>query len=104
MEILINTDHNIQGSAEMKAYFKNVIAEDFDRFSEHLTRIEMKLSDENADKSSQNDKRCVLEARIKGMQPTVVTSFADTVEKAVKEASDKLKTSLDSVMGKLRTY
>ncbi|UJF30239.1 HPF/RaiA family ribosome-associated protein [Kaistella sp. 97-N-M2] len=104
MEILINTDNNITGTAEMIAYFKTSIAEDFDRFSEHLTRIEVKISDENGDKSTGNDKRCVFEGRIKGMQPTVVTAYAPTVEKAVKEASDKLKTALDTVMGRLRNH
>ncbi|MBF8456888.1 HPF/RaiA family ribosome-associated protein [Kaistella sp. G5-32] len=104
MEILINTDNNISGTAEMIAYFKTSIAEDFERFSEHLTRMEVKLSDENGDKSTGNDKKCVMEARIKGMQPTVVTSHSTTVEKAVKEASDKLKTSLDTVMGRLRNH
>jgi len=104
MEILINTDNNIEGTAEMIAYFKTSIAENLDRFSNHLTRIEVKISDQNGDKSVGNDKKCVMEARIKGMQPTVVTSHSPTVEKAIKEASDKLKTALDTVMGRLRDH
>lgn len=104
MEILINTDNNITGTAEMIAYFKTSISEDFERFSEHLTRIEVKISDENGDKNTENDKKCVMEARIKGMQPTVVTSHESTVEKSVKQASIKLKTALDTVMGRLRNH
>lgn len=104
MEILINTDHNIDGTAEMIAYFKTNLKNDFDRFSEHLTRIEVKISDENGDKSTEKDKRCVLEARLKGMDPIVVTSHESTVEKSVKDASHKLKNALESVMGKLRNY
>ncbi len=104
MEILINTDNNIDATAEMIAYYKTSIAEDFERFADHLTRIEVKISDENGDKSVGNDKRCVMEGRIKGMQPTVVTSHSATVEKAVKEASGKLKTALDTVMGRLRNH
>jgi ribosome-associated translation inhibitor RaiA len=104
MEILINTDNNITGTAEMIAYFKSTIAEDFDRFSEHITRIEIKISDQNGDKNSDDDKKCVFEARLKGMQPLVVTSQEATIEKAVKEASDKMKTSLETVMGRLRNY
>jgi hypothetical protein len=38
----------------------------------------VKFSDENSDRDSENDKRCVLEARLKGLQP--VSSHADTVE------------------------
>ena len=104
MEILINTDHNIDGHAEMIAYFKTEIQENFERFSEHLTRIEVKISDENGDKSTEKDKKCVLEARIKGMQPLVVTSHEDTIEKAVKDASIKMKKSLDTVMGRLSDH
>ena len=104
MEILINTDHNIEGTAQMRAYFQEQIETQFERFSEHLSRIEVKISDENGDKKSENDKRCVLEARIKGMQPIAVTSFGNTVEKAFNTAADKMKTSLDSTIGKLRSY
>ncbi len=104
MEILINTDHNIEGTAQMRAYFQEQIETQFERFREHLSRIEVKISDENGDKKSENDKRCVLEARIKGMQPIAVTSFGNTVEKAFNTAADKMKTSLDSTIGKLRSY
>ena len=36
MEILINTDNNIDATAEMIAYYKTSIAEDFERFAEVL--------------------------------------------------------------------
>lgn len=104
MDILINTDNNISGNAEMKERMNATLTKALDRFSEYLTRIEVKISDENGDKNSSNDKRCVLEARPKGMQPIVVTSFGNSVEKALDEAIDKLKTSLDTVMGRLRNY
>jgi ribosome-associated translation inhibitor RaiA len=104
MEILINTDHNIDGGAEMISYFKTEIQEDLERFSEHLTRIEVKISDENGDKSGDKDKKCVLEARLKGMQPIVVTSHEETVKKAVKDATNKLKKSLETVMGRLSDH
>jgi ribosome-associated translation inhibitor RaiA len=104
MEVLINTDHNIDGGAEMISYFKTEIQEDLERFSEHLTRIEVKISDENGDKSGDKDKKCVLEARLKGMQPIVVTSHEETVKKAVKDATNKLKKSLETVMGRLSDH
>ncbi|SFI05604.1 HPF/RaiA family ribosome-associated protein [Halpernia frigidisoli] len=104
MEILINTDHNVESSEEMIAYYKSEIQDDFERFNEHLTRIEVKISDENGEKFSERDKKCVMEARLKGMQPFVVTSHEDTVKKAVKDASNKLKKSLDSTMGRLSDH
>lgn len=38
------------------------------------------------------------------MQPIVVTSHGDSVENAVDEAIDKMKTSLDTVIGRLQNY
>ena len=104
MDILINTDKNIEGTAAMRAYFQEEIKSQFERYSDHLSRIEVKISDENGDKKSENDKRCVIEARIRGMQPLAVTSFGNTVEKALNTAANKMKTSLDSTMGKLKTH
>ncbi|SEG40665.1 hypothetical protein SAMN05421847_2239 [Halpernia humi] len=104
MEILINTDHNIDGKEKMIAYYKDEVAHYFERFSDYLTRIEVKISDENSDKSGVNDKRCILEARIKGMPPIAVTSHGETVEKAFVAATNKMKTSLESKMGRLKSY
>lgn len=104
MIILLNTDNNILGTEEMKEPLKATIANALNRFSKHLTRIEVKISDENGDKNSDNDKRCVLEVRPKGLQPLAVTGQGDTVENAVNEALDKMKTSLDTVIGRLRNY
>ncbi len=104
MEILINTDHNISGSAEMISYMQADLESSFERFSEHLTRLEVKISDVNAKKDSENDKKCVLEARIKGMPPVVVTGQGNSIDQAVSDATNKMKTSLDTTMGRLRSY
>jgi ribosome-associated translation inhibitor RaiA len=104
MKILLNTDNNILGTEEMREPLTAAISDAFDRYSEHITRIEVKFSDENSDRDSENDKRCVLEARLKGLQPLVVTSHADTVESAIAEAIDKMKATLSTVLGRLREY
>ncbi|WP_016988110.1 HPF/RaiA family ribosome-associated protein [Flavobacterium sp. ACAM 123] len=104
MKILLNTDNNILGTEEMREPLTATISDAFDRYSEHITRVEVKFSDENSDRDSENDKRCVLEARLKGMQPLVVTSHANTVETAVAEAIDKMKATLNTVLGRLRDY
>ena len=72
--------------------------------SKHLTRIEVKLSDEDGDKKSENDKRCVLEARLKGMQPLVVTGLGHSVDNAVDAAIGKMRSSLDSMKGRLKDF
>jgi hypothetical protein len=72
MKILLNTDYNISGSEEMRETLKAVIKDAFNRFSEHITSLEVKFRDESSYQYSKNDS--VLEARLKGMQPLAVTS------------------------------
>ena len=104
MIIQFNTDNNIAGSERLNEYFTTTLTESLNRFSNQITRLEVHLTDENSNKEGQNDKRCVLEARLEGMQPIAVTNNADTIEQAVKGAVDKLKSSLDTVIGKLRSH
>jgi ribosomal subunit interface protein len=101
MNIQVNTDHNIEGSAELNSYVQSSLSEAFARFKVAITRIEVHLSDENAGKTGGNDKRCLLEARISHHQPIVVSHHADTIHQAIEMASDKLLRALDSMAGKL---
>lgn len=102
MHIQINTDHNIAGSARMSAYFTKNLEETFERFVGEITRIEMYLTDVNGDKGGDDDKRCLLEARLKGLNPVVVTHHAETMEIAVSGAMDKLVKSIESTIAKRR--
>ena len=102
--IQFNTDNNIQGSEQRRAHFEPIISEQLSRFSDQVTRIEVHLTDENSHKQGINDIRCMLEARLEGMQPIAVTNLAADQHQAVKGAIDKLKSALDKRIGKLRTY
>jgi hypothetical protein len=73
---ILNTDNNILGT-EMREPLKATISDAFDRYSEHITRIEVKF-DENSDRDSENDKRCVLKRDLKDCN--LVVTGADTVE------------------------
>ena len=72
-----------------------------DRFSQHITRIEVHLSDENADKSGESDKRCLIEARLEGRQPEVASDQAATIEGAYSGAAKKLQRALETTLGRL---
>jgi hypothetical protein len=64
--------------------------------------VEVHLSDENSDKKSGvDDMRCLLEARLAGLQPIAVSHEAATLQGAVHGAAEKLKRSLDSTLGRL---
>ncbi len=104
MQIEFNTDNNITGSEEFIAWSTSLISEELSRFSQQITRVEVHLSDENADKEGLKDKRCVLEARLAGMKPIAVTDHGNTDEQVISGAIDKLKTSLEKITGRLKTY
>ena len=104
MIIQFNTDNNIEGNDRQTAYFSSSIAEALGRFSNYITRIEVHLTDENGNKEGKNDQRCLIEARLEGLQPVAVTNHGDTIELAIKGATDKLKAALDTIVGRLKEH
>jgi ribosome-associated translation inhibitor RaiA len=101
MQIQVNTDNNIEGTDRLREYLTETIQDELSRFEEHITRIEVHLSDENGSKGGGNDNRCMLEARVENMKPIAVVELADTVEQSVFGATTKLKASLDTIFGRL---
>lgn len=104
MQVQINSDHNIEGHETLAAQVSGAVESALDRISEHITRVEVHLSDENSHKSGQNDKRCVMEARLEGRQPIAVTHQAVTLDQAVDGAADKLTRKIESILGRLRDH
>jgi ribosome-associated translation inhibitor RaiA len=104
MHIQVNTDNNIEGREEMTARVEAVVEDALSRFSDQITRVEVHLSDENSHKSGQNDKRCMMEARLENRRPTAVTHQAATLDQAISGAANKLKTVIESTLGRLRNY
>ena len=104
MIIQINTDKNLSVHDAFASQLKSLLSEELSRFSENITRLEVHLSDENGSKDGVNDKRCLLEARLEGMQPIAVNAYAHTHEQSVAEAIDKLKKSLKTILGRLSNH
>ncbi len=104
MKIQFNTDVNIHGTEALAAQVSASVEHALERFEEHTTRVEVHLSDENGDKSGQQDQRCRLEARLEGRQPVAVTDHAATQEQAVHGAAQKLVHLLDSTLGRLHDH
>lgn len=101
MQIQINTDHNIQGHEALAARIGSVVDKALNRLSDHITRVEVHLGDENGAKRGQEDKRCAMEARLQGRQPVAVTHHAATLDQAVRGAADKLSRLIDSALGRV---
>ena len=108
MQIQINTDHNIEGHAALNTHISSVVEAALNQFSEHITRVEVHLSDENGptkdQKGGKSDKRCMMEARLESYHPLAVTAHADTVHQSVASAADKLARLVESTFGRLHDH
>jgi ribosome-associated translation inhibitor RaiA len=102
MQILINTDNHIDSGPNLKELVESVVQGTLERFGDRVTRVEVRFTDQNsAAKESQGDKRCVLEARLAGLDPIVVSQDGDTLEQALDGATETLEKTLDRRLGKL---
>jgi ribosome-associated translation inhibitor RaiA len=101
MHVQVSTDNNINGSAKLIENISAELTESFSRFGNQITRIDVHLRDTNGPKTAGDDKSCLLEARLAGRQPTVVSHEAATVRQAIDGATDKLERALDHLIGRL---
>jgi hypothetical protein len=102
MQIQLNTDKHVHGDDSLNAWVDHELRERLGRFGDHITRIEVHLSDINGTRVSDQDKRCKLEARLAGRQPVVVSHDAGKVADAMFGAADKLQRLLDTTLGRTR--
>jgi ribosome-associated translation inhibitor RaiA len=102
LQIQINTGNQIEGGTELTLEVEAVVEDALGRFHERITRVEVFLSDENSSqKSDDTDMRCVMEVRLSGMQPIVVTADGSSLEQALNGAANKLKKTLKRTLGRL---
>ena len=100
MQIQVNTDDNIEGRDTLSAQVEAGIRDGLSRFAAQITRVEVHLSDENAGKGGDDDKRCLLEVRVTGQQPIAVTHQSGTVQEASEGAVQKMVRKLQSLFGR----
>lgn len=102
MLVQLRTDNHIETTDELTEQVNAVVDNALGRFRQRITRVEVHLTDESSSaKSRDDDKRCVMEARLAGRQPVAVTNHGATVEVAMHGAANKLRTLLDRTLGKL---
>jgi hypothetical protein len=104
MHIEISTDNTITGSDALITDMTALIRHELAHVETHVTRIEAYLRDTNGGKGGPGDIQCTLEARLKGQQPVVAKDAGDTVEQATRGAATKLKSLLDTLVGKLSEH
>jgi hypothetical protein len=101
MQVQVNTDDHVTGREALVSRVEQDVQTGLSRFNEYVTRVEVHLGDENAGKSGEADKRCMMEARPAGQPPLSVTHHAPSIDEACRGALRKLRSALDSKMGQL---
>jgi hypothetical protein len=89
--IEVRTANAVKGSAGLDAFAEKVVTGGLSRFMPRVTRIDVHLSDANAEKQGDDDKRCQIEVRPASQQPVSATATAATIEKALTSAVAKMK-------------
>ena len=102
MLIQINTDSNIAGDTGLTRRVETLLADTVDRHRDQVTRISVHLRDDNSSrKSGTQDMRCQIEARLAGRQPLSVSHRAESLDRAINGAAEKLQRALDRTLGRL---
>ena len=104
MQININTDSTIEHHAGLDEHVQGVVESAVHRFREHITRVEVHLSDNNSQKSADGDNRCLMEARFTGLQPIAVSDHSSSLHQAIAGAAEKLKRAIDSALGRMHDH
>ncbi|MEV4539680.1 HPF/RaiA family ribosome-associated protein [Asanoa sp. NPDC049518] len=100
MRIQVQTDRNVDVSDGMVQRIEGDIESALSRFGDHVTRVEVHLASETSGRTSGDDKRCVIEARLAGRQPVAVTHHASSVGEACSGAVHKLESLIGSRYGR----
>ncbi len=100
MQIEVSTDSSIDGSETLTTVIKDLVHHELTHLEDHISRVEVHLTDIKPGHTGQGQKHCMLEARLKGRQPTVVKDAADSLEQATQRAAGKMKSALESILGK----
>src|SRR5246127_2102997 len=97
------TDGKLNGSEGFSDHVKAVLRTALERYGDRIRRVEVHLSDAVSNKTSHDDKCCMIEARYDGFEPIDVMHKERTMEQAITAAVHKLKKSVDSAFGKEAT-
>ena len=98
MQVQINTAKDIEAETGL---MEDELLDALSRFSEQLVRVDVHLSDQNAEKSGADDLRCNMEARLAGLKTVAVTHSAASVNEAYSGALQKMNKVLDTTLAKV---
>jgi ribosomal subunit interface protein len=88
----------------LREYVERSLTDVLKHHAERLTRIEVHLKDQNGSSKNGVDKRCLLEARPRGMDPLAVDHEAAEFREAVHQAVQKLDRALQHRFDRKKTH
>jgi ribosome-associated translation inhibitor RaiA len=98
VQVQINTGKNVDAESDL---LEGEVLDALSRFDDQVTRVEVHLSDQNAEKSGADDLRCTMDARLAGIKSLAVTHSAGSVNDAFNGALHKLARALETTLAKL---
>ncbi len=104
MQIQVNANHTVHTDASLERWARSELTEGLSRFQNEITTLEVHLSDQNSDRLSPDQKRCLIEARLVSHAPVAVNHVAPRVDEAFRGAAEKLKRALEHTLGRLRDH
>lgn len=102
MQIQVNSDHHVKGGDALRQYVENLLDDSLNNFKDEVTRVEVYIADENSHKGGDDDLRCTIEARLRGLNPIAVTHHAENIHAAIDGATERVVRSVRKTVEKRR--
>lgn len=105
MQVIIDKSRNIEGSEGLSTHISSVVEATLHPMRDHITRVEVHVSDENgpkgAKKTKPDDIRCVMLARLQHHQPVSVSNHDASLHDSIHGAAHKLLRLVESTLGRI---
>lgn len=102
MQVRVNANHTVQTQESLERWATQTLTQALQRFADDVTSLEVHFSDENGERMSPDQRRCMIEARLNGHVPVAVSDHAERLDDALRGATEKLKHALDRALAKGR--
>ncbi len=100
MTVILHNDDALHGFDAAQEFAEEVLQKEIKgRRWDMLTRVDVWVADENAQKGGPDDKRCSMEAHPAGRKPVGVKHHAPDIPAAIRGAAKKLARALEKELG-----
>ncbi len=89
MQVQVNFG-DIESSSALNEHVNHALDKELEHVSERVTRVEVHLRDDKQKRRGPDDKRCLMEVRLRGQQPIAVEARGADIYRAVTDAAAKL--------------